>query len=310
MQQDIHFLVSGGLVMLPLILCGIISVATMIDRCFAIGAAVTDDRRLVADLWSSMFARASYDAALQACEAQTSNVAKVLASGLRVREGTPVEIERQMEEFALRQMPGMVERLGVLDTIVTIAPLLGLLGTITGMIKAFQIVSTAGVNAPTQITGGIAEALIATATGLTITIFTLPAYNYLTERVRENVSTMEWRATQLHEPACGQSCRAPESPARETAARGDAARPHRDHPDDRCDLFSARLLYDDESGDDSDVGAQGRSSQKPDRRAQADREGRRIDLARGRFLRRSRKSRRVSAGFVPCSRRGWRKTRT
>jgi biopolymer transport protein ExbB len=195
-QQDVHFLVSGGLVMVPLILCGIISVAIMIDRFLAIGAAVVDNRQLIAAVERHVTA-GEYDAALKACDAQGGSVATVLASGLRVRDRAEVEIERQMEEFALRQMPAMVERLGVLDTIVTVAPLLGLLGTITGMIKAFQIVGTAGLNAPAQITGGIAEALIATSTGLTITIFTLPAYNYLTERVRENVSEMEWRATQL-----------------------------------------------------------------------------------------------------------------
>ena len=102
-----------------------------------------------------------------------------------------------MEELALRQTPLLHKRLGVLDTVITMAPLLGLLGTITGMIQSFNVVSTAGSSAPTAITGGVAEALIATAAGLTIAIMTLPVYNYLTERVKEIVADMEVRATQL-----------------------------------------------------------------------------------------------------------------
>ena len=104
-----------------------------------------------------------------------------------------------MEELALREAPELNRRLSVLDTIITMAPLLGLLGTITGMIGAFQNVFAAGNSgaAPTAITGGIAEALICTATGLVIAIFTLPFFNYLSERVRVIIADMETRATQL-----------------------------------------------------------------------------------------------------------------
>ncbi len=196
MQQDIHFLMSGGPVMWPLFLCGVVAVAVMIDRFLAIGATVGDNRRLVAEVEQFVQAR-QYEKALQTCEDHPGRVGSLLASGLRARHLDRVGIERHMEEFALKQMPVMMERLSVLDTIVTLAPLLGLLGTITGMIKAFHIVGIAGVSAPAKITGGIAEALIATSAGLTIAIIALPAYNFLTERVRENISEMEWRATQL-----------------------------------------------------------------------------------------------------------------
>lgn len=196
MLRDLDFLLSGGLVMWPLFLCGIVSVAVMIDRFLAIGATVGDNRRLVAEVEKSVES-GDYPAALRACEAHTGRVADLLAGGLRARDLGRVSLERHLEEYALRQMPAMIERLSVLDTIVTIAPLLGLLGTIIGMIKAFQIVGASGLSSPMKITGGIAEALIATSTGLTITILTLPAYNYLTERLSENVSEMELRATQL-----------------------------------------------------------------------------------------------------------------
>jgi biopolymer transport protein ExbB len=103
-----------------------------------------------------------------------------------------------MEELALRETPHLHKRLGVLDTIITMAPLLGLLGTITGMITAFNVVAGPdAANKTEAITGGVAEALIATAAGLTVAIATLPVYNYLTEKVKEIIAEMETRATQL-----------------------------------------------------------------------------------------------------------------
>ena len=101
-----------------------------------------------------------------------------------------VLIERTMalraaEDVAVPPSAAQLQRgLPVLDTIITVAPLLGLLGTVTGMIKAFAILDKPGVERPTAITGGVAEALIATAMGLGIAIVTLVGYNALTERVR------------------------------------------------------------------------------------------------------------------------------
>ena len=81
----------------------------------------------------------------------------------------------------------LTSRLGWLDTIITIAPLLGLLGTVTGMISAFHVIATKeGISTPTAITGGVAEALIATATGLAIAIFTLSATTHLQERIKQH----------------------------------------------------------------------------------------------------------------------------
>ena len=85
----------------------------------------------------------------------------------------------------------------MLDTIITLAPLLGLLGTITGMISSFGIVSEAGLGQPHAITGGVAEALIATATGLSIAILTLVPYNYFRVKTEAMTDLIEERATRL-----------------------------------------------------------------------------------------------------------------
>src|SRR6266851_1240095 len=122
-------------------------------------------------------------------------IARVLQAGLEYRQRSPGSA---MEAAAQAEVRRVKAYLPVLDTIITLAPLLGLLGTITGMISAFGIVSDAGLGQPQAITGGVAEALIATATGLCIAIMTLLPYNYfrsavdhLTERIEEQATRLE-----------------------------------------------------------------------------------------------------------------------
>jgi biopolymer transport protein ExbB len=144
-----------------------------------------------------LIAAEKYAEALEICQGRPGRAAALIASGLRAHTINRASVERNMEEYALKQTPIMMERLSILDTIITIAPLLGLLGTVTGMIKAFNVVGSAGMHQPLGVTGGVAEALIATSAGLAIAILTLPMYNFLTERVKEDVAEMEWRATQV-----------------------------------------------------------------------------------------------------------------
>jgi biopolymer transport protein ExbB len=99
-------------------------------------------------------------------------------------------ISDKLEEAIMREAPGVDRYLWILDTIVTLAPLLGLLGTIIGMFNAFQILGDAG-SAPTKVTGGVAEALLATASGLFIAIFGLFFYNALNNRVRIIIHQLE-----------------------------------------------------------------------------------------------------------------------
>jgi biopolymer transport protein ExbB len=85
----------------------------------------------------------------------------------------------------------------VLDTVVTLSPLLGLLGTVTGMIAAFGVMSTTGLEQPHAITGGVAEALIATAAGLGVAIVTLVPYNYFSTRAERTLDEIETQGTRL-----------------------------------------------------------------------------------------------------------------
>jgi biopolymer transport protein ExbB len=120
--------------------------------------------------------------------------ARVLAAGLEHREGGAT---LAMEAAARGELARMRRALPVLDTVITLSPLLGLLGTVTGMIAAFGIMATTGINQPTAITGGVAEALIATATGLAIAIATLVPYNYFLGRAERALDEIEGQGTRL-----------------------------------------------------------------------------------------------------------------
>ncbi len=133
-------------------------------------------------------------------------------------------------------------RLGVLDTIITLAPLLGLLGTVIGMISSFGIMSEAGLGQPHAVTGGVAEALIATATGLLIAILTLIPYNYFTSRAEKEMDDIEYFSLVARIDAARARNRRPTNAA--SNDRRIKKGPHRNHPDDRYDLFSAGLFYD------------------------------------------------------------------
>lgn len=197
MLNGIHYLLNGGPVMYPLFACAIIAVAVMIERFIVITRAGSDNEGL-SDQVRDLLQQDRIIEAIKLCEERSGPVPALLASGIRSRHLDSDAIERTMEELALRETPILYRRLSILDTIVTIAPLLGLLGTVTGMIRAFHIVGAAsGLNNTAGISGGVAEALIATATGLAIAIVTLIGYNILTEKVKEVIADMEVRATQL-----------------------------------------------------------------------------------------------------------------
>ena len=133
-------------VVVALFACAIIAIAVMIERFISINKASADNESLSEQVREHLMAGRVNDA-LAVCEQHPGPVAGLLANGIRNRNMDADSIERAMEELALRETPLLYRRLGVLDTIITIAPLLGLLGTVTGMIKSFNVVGSAqGLN--------------------------------------------------------------------------------------------------------------------------------------------------------------------
>jgi biopolymer transport protein ExbB len=199
LQSGLDLLHRGGWVMIPLMILSVASVTVMVERALFIRESIARSERLdqLMGRVRPLLLEGRPDEAARLCAGERGPVAQTLRAGIEAHRLPLHDIERAMEEVALRQAPLLSHNLGTMDTIITMAPLLGLLGTITGMIQAFNVVSTAGAGAPAAITGGVAEALIATAAGLSIAIMTLPVYNALSEKVKEITGEIELRATQL-----------------------------------------------------------------------------------------------------------------
>ena len=116
---------------------------------------------------------------------------ELVKSALSVRGKEEAVVEREIEETIMFQMPRLDRNLWVLDTAVTLGPLLGLLGTIIGMVESFNVLGTSGASNPNGVTGGIGHALTATACGLTIAIICVIFLNYFNKRIRMTVNQFD-----------------------------------------------------------------------------------------------------------------------
>lgn len=191
MTQAVDIIVKGGIVMIPLLACSLISLALTIER-LIFWARIRSQQAVQHML--TLVETGEFDSALKLGRDSRHPIARVMAAGLAHRNPAPA---KAMEAAAQAQIPLLKSRLGTLDTIVTLAPLLGLLGTVVGMIGSFDIMSEAGMGQPHAVTGGVAEALIATASGLLIAILTLIPYNYFSMRVEKEMDAMEHFSSSL-----------------------------------------------------------------------------------------------------------------
>jgi biopolymer transport protein ExbB len=187
---------AGGIVMVPLILCSILAAAITLERLWTLrGRRVVPDE-LTDKVWRWVENRTLSDKQIMALQ-QHSPLGRVLAAGLANRHRDRSLMIEGIED-AGRHVAHELERyLGALSTIAAISPLLGLLGTVTGMIRTFKAITVAGVGNPAAMASGIAEALITTAAGLIIAIPALVAYRYLRSRVDTHVIEMEKEALKL-----------------------------------------------------------------------------------------------------------------
>ena len=177
MRAVIAVLARGGPVMIPLAACSIMAFAVILERAlmwWRLGRS-RDPQAVL-----TRAAKGEWTEAWKLGEASRSPAARVLAAGIQHRNPAPT---LAMEASARHEIARLRRFLPVLDTIVTLSPLLGLLGTVTGMIAAFGVMGQSGMNSPHAITGGVAEALIATAVGLGIAIAALVPLNFFKSRV-------------------------------------------------------------------------------------------------------------------------------
>jgi biopolymer transport protein ExbB len=187
---------AGGPLMWPIILCSVIAAAIILERMWTLQEKRVLPREVTARVWQLVEANQVTDKVITALE-QNSPLGKVLAAGLQSRH-RPRELMMERLEDTGRHVVYDLERfLTTLGTIASISPLLGLLGTVTGIIKSFNAIQAGGVGDPQALSGGIAEALITTAAGLVVAIPALIAYRYLRGRVDRFVVEMEKDAIKL-----------------------------------------------------------------------------------------------------------------
>jgi biopolymer transport protein ExbB len=206
---------AGGPLMWPIILCSIIAAAIVLERLWTLQDKRVLPPELPQQVWKLIETKQVNDKVITALE-QNSPLGKVLAAGLANRH-RPREILMERLEDTGRHVVYELERfLNTLGTIAGIAPLLGLLGTVTGIIHSFNAIQAGGMGDPRALSGGIAEALIATVAGLCVAIPSLIAYRYLRGRVDRIVVGIEKNAMRMAdalEAAHVREHRSPGSPA-------------------------------------------------------------------------------------------------
>jgi biopolymer transport protein ExbB len=181
---------AGGWLMLPIIACSIVAAAIIFERLWTLKPQRVLPTELTTQAWDWISQNQLDRDHLQHLH-QSSPLGQVLAAGLANRHA-PREVIKESIEDSGRHVVHELERyLNTLGTIAAITPLLGLLGTVIGMIKVFAAITAFGVGNPGVLAGGISEALITTAAGLSVAIPALIAYRYLRSRVNALVISME-----------------------------------------------------------------------------------------------------------------------
>jgi len=194
------FLVKGGPLMGIILVCSVIAFGVFIERLIALHKARINTEKFVEDI-SGLIKRNKIMEALDKCNTTPGPVARLMKMGILKHDRTREEIREAINDAASHEVALLEKNISILATIAHIAPLLGLLGTVVGMIKSFQVIEgkAAGmipVN-PGDLAGGIWEALVATAAGLCVAIPTYVAYNCLVNKVDGFVLEMEKSAIEL-----------------------------------------------------------------------------------------------------------------
>jgi biopolymer transport protein ExbB len=183
---------AGGPVMWPLAVCSLVSLAIIIERLINLRVSRILNPVIVERV-TGLAEGGRIDRAIGACREHPGIYTNIVMAGLEVAtRGEGEQLSKEAVEDAGRHETARINRyLGTLGTIVGISPLLGLFGTVTGMIDVFQTIAEAGAGQAAQLSGGISQALITTATGLLIAIPSLVAHNFFHEKAQVIVTDLE-----------------------------------------------------------------------------------------------------------------------
>lgn len=201
-MESIRFLFRGGFMMYPLLLSAFIALTAIVERMYLFHRYYIMPLGFI-DKVLELVRQGERQQAQNECKAHPAPISAVLATGIEHMDNPLAEMELAMKNEGEMWVPQMEKHIHVIDTVITAAPLMGLLGTITGMMSSFRALSSSGVNDPGAITGGVSEALIATATGLVIALLCLGAYNYLSHMIKNFIYGMESAVSRLVEARLG-----------------------------------------------------------------------------------------------------------
>ncbi|HFE37048.1 MAG TPA: MotA/TolQ/ExbB proton channel family protein [Gammaproteobacteria bacterium] len=194
---------SGGYLMAPILICSVLALAIIVERLWSLRRGKIAPKHLVAQIYN-MRKKNQLDMNAVNKLKESSALGQVLASGLMTMHHSREVMKESIEETGRHVVHDMERYLNMLGTIASIAPLLGLLGTVVGMIKVFTAITTQGVGNPAVLAGGISEALITTAAGLSVAIPALIASRYFRRHIDGLVVHLEEEAIKLVEVIHGQ----------------------------------------------------------------------------------------------------------
>jgi len=189
----LDFFIKGGWLMIPLGVCSILALAIIIEKFITLKIIESRSEKFAEKTRSIINSNDNrkVDKILALCEMTPIPLARILKKGLEKRGKGKEEVKEVIQDAGSGEIPYLEKRLKILGTITAIAPLIGLLGTVVGMIKAFNVITVQGVGNPGALAGGIAVALYTTAFGLSIAIPSLIFYNYFMHRTDKIIRKLE-----------------------------------------------------------------------------------------------------------------------
>jgi len=191
---------TGGPVMWPILLCSIFALAIILEKFWHVYKIRIDTQEFLGSILDKM-KRHQVKEALEICEKTKSPISHILKAGILKYDRPRPQIKEAIEDASLYEIPKLEKNLPMLATIAHISPLLGLLGTVTGMVRCFQTIQAKATAfhpvSPGDLAGGIWEALLTTVAGLIVAIPTFIVYNYLVSRINNFILEMEKASTEL-----------------------------------------------------------------------------------------------------------------
>ncbi len=196
MQEVWQFLVKGGITMIPLALCSILGLAIVIEKSFSLRRKRIIVPEIV-NVLENIKGPDDIGLALSICEKYEGPFANIIRAGLQNRKLPKEELKEALTDQGRQEVNTLERGLVMLETVATVAPLLGLLGTVLGIFKVFNVIAALGVGQANALSAGLSEAIITTIVGLFIGIPALVAYNYFTKKAEDLVLEIEKHSSAL-----------------------------------------------------------------------------------------------------------------